>query len=39
MKINLDYINHPDFDLMKTNHPVISRDIFISKDDYTFLEE
>ena len=40
MKINLDCINHPDFDLMKTNYPVISRDIFINKDDdYTFLEE
>ena len=39
MKIDLDCINYPDFDLMKTNDTVISRDIFISKDDYTFLEE
>ena len=38
-KIDLDCINHPDFDLMKTNYPVISRDLFIGKDDYTFLEE
>ena len=37
--INLDDINHPDFDLMKINYPVISRDMFISKEDHTFLEE
>ena len=36
-KIDLDCINHPDFDLMKTNYPVRSRDMFISKEDYTFL--
>ena len=38
-KIDLDCINHPDFDLFKTNYPVISRDLFIGKDDYDFLEE
>ena len=38
-KIDLDCINHPDFDLFKTNYPVRSRDLFIGKDDYDFLEE
>ena len=37
-KIDLDCINHPDFDLFKTNYPVRSRDLFIGKDDYDFLE-
>ena len=38
-KIDLDCINHPDFDLFKTNYPVISKDLFIGKDDYDFLEK
>ena len=38
-KLDLDCINHPDFDIMKTNYPKINRDLFIGKDDYDFLEE
>ena len=38
-KIDLGCINHPNFDITKTNYPIINKDLFISKEDYDYLEE